>query len=51
MWPFVIVAIVACMVSSARADDAPVVHVREERLDPPSLAVHVGEVVRWQTQP
>jgi hypothetical protein len=51
MWWLVVVVIVTCTVVTARADDAPVVHVRDGRLDPARLAIHVGEVVRWQSSP
>ena len=33
----------------AQADDAPIIHVRDGRLEPPALSVHVGEVVRWRS--
>ena len=35
----------------ACADDVPVVQIRDGRLHPPVLEVHVGEVVRWQPPP
>lgn len=47
----VIIVIAVGAVGSAEADDAPIVRVRDGRLDPPALAVHVGEVVRWQAPP
>ena len=34
-----------------RADDLPIVQIRDGRLHPPILQVHVGEVVRWQAPP
>jgi plastocyanin len=55
MWMRLTLAIVLLaelvMFHPAAADDEPIVHVRNGRLDPPRLAVHVGEVVRWQAQP
>ena len=33
----------------AHADDAPIIYVREGRLEPAALSVHVGEVVRWRS--
>ena len=34
--------------AEAHADDAPIVHIRDGRLEPAALSVHVGEVVRWR---
>lgn len=35
--------------AEAHAEDAPIVHVHDGRLDPAALSVHVGEVVRWRS--
>ena len=37
------------MTALAYADDAPIVDVRNGRLEPKTLSVHVGEVVRWRS--
>ena len=45
----VVLIVALSALADARADDAPIVQVRDGRLEPAALSVHVGEVVRWRS--
>ncbi len=52
MWRWLSVLVVFLRaVVPAQADDTPLVEVRNGRLHPAALSVHVGEVVRWTPAP
>ena len=48
---FATIAAVFIVIGQPWADDLPIVEIRDGRLHPAVLQVHVGEVVRWQAPP